>query len=219
MLSFPKELVFKTISASVTGCYKVLSNKLMCKRGVKKHSWVWTLTGSRTLAARLCRAERCCCFLSRPLWSVSVCFVFLFLCSCFSAANHPLPFPHAAVGHSSSLLSSNPKLPLSASRRWSVQTLHDWPVLSSSIWAPIPVFWSPPPSSPLLALGFSSVFGFNFGFFACHWLAAAASTNTSWLCFLNNIKLCVLDLSVSWETLRADLRSVKNCKCHNLKKF
>ncbi|XP_035768655.1 GATOR complex protein WDR59 isoform X2 [Neolamprologus brichardi] len=32
------------------------------------------------------------------------------------------------------------RLPISASRRWSVQTLHDWPVLSSSIRAPIPVF-------------------------------------------------------------------------------
>lgn len=59
-------------------------------------------------------------------WWASVCFVF----SCVVLLR-PITCPHAAAGNSSFLFSSNQKLPISASRRWSVQTLHDWPVLSS----------------------------------------------------------------------------------------
>lgn len=53
--------------------------------------------------------------------------LFFVLCVVFL---RPITCPHAGVGHSSFSLSSNQKLPISASRRWSVQTLRDWPVLS-----------------------------------------------------------------------------------------
>lgn len=48
--------------------------------------------------------------------------------SFFPPYNH-LSVPHVAVGISFSL-SFNKKLPISATRRWSVQSLHDWLVLS-----------------------------------------------------------------------------------------
>lgn len=48
----------------------------------------------------------------------------LFFCFYFNQS----PAHHSALGHASFPSSTNQKLPMSASRRWSVQTLHDWPV-------------------------------------------------------------------------------------------
>lgn len=64
------------------------------------------------------------------LWFLSPSRICFYFCVCV-VFFWPITCPHAAVGHSSFVFSSNQKLPISASRRWSVQTLHDWPVLSS----------------------------------------------------------------------------------------
>ena len=77
--------------------------------------WFWMLTS--------------CLSLSLSHWlSLSRASVVLFCCFVCCCRFSP---PHAVVGHTSFLFSSNQKLPICASRRWSVQTLHDWPVLSS----------------------------------------------------------------------------------------